>query len=110
MIFWNCKKLLEACVNAGLINTVPEGEYAGQLLIYRQAGKDPKYPEGWYAQDIEDAAQELMKDRAGQKFLLQKLREKGIEPEFIDEVQHHRELEGLSKFCEALNKLPQWQA
>lgn len=122
MIYWNCLKILEACCEAGLIQRIHENakttdgdgnivpvpeEQVGMLLIYRSAGKNA--PEGWYTEDIDDVAQNLMKDRAGQKYLLTELKKKGITPELIDEERFHRESEEARTFLENLSRLPSWQ-
>lgn len=48
--------------------------------FYRDAGSDPeKYPEGWYAEDIDDVSQELMDDEIGQLALTESLKERGVQ-------------------------------
>ena len=121
MMYFNCLKILETCCEAGLIKKVNKGdmtmdkdgnyipvpeESVGRILIYHAAGETD--PEGWYAEDIDDAAQDLMKDRAGQRFLLHALSEKGIKPDLIDERKFHRETEEMLSFWEGLSNLPSW--
>ena len=92
MIFENCRRLLKASVDAGLIQTVPPNAKSIQedgsiidlpegYLIFSEQGKD----EGGFVQSLEEAAQDLMYDRAGQRFLKIKLAEVGISPKLIDE-------------------------
>lgn len=73
--FYNCLRLLQECVKAGLIKTSVNNK--SNILVYRMAGK--KSPEGWYEENIFSTAKELVADRAGQKYLMHQLNEKGIE-------------------------------
>ena len=118
MIYENCRRVLKACVDAGLIKTVPENVYgkdkdgnpvpipAGELCIYRAHGLSKEYPEGWYTQPLEEAAQDLMQDRAGQRYLLETLHTQGIEVELIDEQRFHRETKEMLEFWSVVGSLP----
>ena len=62
MYFLNAKRLITMAIEHGILQTKDD-----KVLIYRDAGSDPeKYPEGWYAEDIDDISQELMDDEIGQ--------------------------------------------
>lgn len=86
MNFYNCLRLLNECVKAGLIQL--SSENSNDILVYRQAGNSS--PEGWYAENIFTVAQELMLDLEGQKFLACALKDAGIE--FQEENFQRREL------------------
>ena len=107
MIYENCRRIIKAAVDNGMIQTVPDGEYAGYLLVYKGTGTDPKqYPEGWYAEPFDDVVDALMHDRAGQRFLKKRLQERKAMPELIDEVAFRKntelslEIADFMKFCE----------
>ena len=121
MIYENCRRILKACVDAGLTQTVPENAFAkdgdgntvpvptGDLLLYRAHGISEEYPEGWYNQSLEDAAHELIEDRAGQRYLLETLHTQGIKVDLIDERRFHRETKEMLEFWSNVSSLPQWQ-
>ncbi len=73
--FFGSLKLLEACVDAGVLHTSPDDP--DDILVYRMAGDD-QHPEGWYATNAHTLAQELMNDADEQKILLNALEEKGV--------------------------------
>lgn len=68
MFFINARNLLDLCVKHGILKTDKDGN----ILVYREASKDnpAQYPEGWYAEHINDLAQDLMYDSAGQTLLI----------------------------------------
>lgn len=75
MYFLNAKRLLTMAIEHGVLQTKDT-----KVLIYRDAGSDPKqYPAGWYAEDIDDVSQELMDDEAGQLALRDALKECGVQ-------------------------------
>ena len=99
MLYINCQKLVEACIKTNIINHVsekdvlidndgeihsPNPEDFNKILVYR--GKGINYPEGWYAEEIEDVIYELMEDKEGQNLLIEELQKRGtdIEKEFIE--------------------------
>lgn len=65
----------------GLINKAIKAELLqeekGGVLVYR--AKSVQSPEGWYLEEKDTVAKELMKDEAGQKMLMEALKEKGME-------------------------------
>lgn len=74
MYFLNAKRLITMAIEHGILQTKDD-----KVLIYRDAGSDPeKYPEGWYAEDIDDFSQELMDDEIGQRALTESLKERGV--------------------------------
>lgn len=73
--FFNCIRLLDACVKEGLIKQNPKDQNA--ILVYREAGE--VYPEGWYSENLLDCAQDLQSDEEGQRVLLTALKERGID-------------------------------
>lgn len=76
--FYGSLKLLEACEEAGVLQTSPDDP--NDFLVYREAGNPPEEnPEGWYAVNAHTLAQELMNEPDGQKALLDALKEKGVE-------------------------------
>ena len=75
MYFLNAKRLITMAIEHGTLQTKDD-----KVLIYRDAGSDPeKYPEGWYAEDIDDVSQELMDDEIGQLALTESLKERGVQ-------------------------------
>ena len=75
MYFLNAKRLVTMAIEHGILQTKDD-----KVLIYRDAGSDPeKYPEGWYAEDIDDISQELMDDEIGQLALTESLKERGVQ-------------------------------
>lgn len=77
MHFLNAKRLITMAIEHGILQTKDD-----KVLIYRDAGSDPeKYPEGWYAEDIDDVSQELMDDEIGQLALAltESLKERGVQ-------------------------------
>lgn len=75
MYFLNAKRLITMAIEHGILQTKDD-----KVLIYRDAGSDPeKYPEGWYAEDIDDISQELMDDEIGQLALTESLKERGVQ-------------------------------
>ncbi len=75
MYFLNAKRLITMAIEHGILQAKDD-----KVLIYRDAGSDPeKYPEGWYAEDIDDISQELMDDEIGQLALTESLKERGVQ-------------------------------
>lgn len=74
LIFIECLKLLEKLVQENLIPQ--DTNNPNNILVYRKAGANN--PEGWYSENIHTAAQELLHDIKGQRYLLNVLSEKGI--------------------------------
>lgn len=54
-------------VNKAIRDGIMEGREGQYAMVYRNAGS--QYPEGWYKEDIETVAKELMKDNNGLKLL-----------------------------------------
>lgn len=72
MDFYNCLRLLNECIDAGLIQRSPR--FKNYILVYR-AGKDGVL-EGWYEENLLVAAAELLKNVSGQKYLIEHLEAK----------------------------------
>lgn len=75
MNFYNCLRLVDECVKAGLIRR--DSHNKNNVLVYRNAGTTA--PEGWYSENAHTVAQELMEDSEGQLTLKKALANKGIE-------------------------------
>lgn len=73
MNFYNCLLLISDCIKADLLTVNPEDP--NEIFVYCLAG-DEDHPEGWYRENIHEAARELMEDKDGQSFLLSALKEK----------------------------------
>lgn len=94
MFYINAKNLLLLAVKHGVLQ-----ELHGMIPIYRAAGSPPElFPEGWYLENIEDVAQDLIHDEVGQKTLINALQEKGVEFQPIDEEELQRNFDRLDKF------------
>lgn len=63
-------------INIAIKNDVLK-EKDGNVFVYRN-GSDTS-PEGWYLEDKEMLAHELMEDEKGQKFIIEALKDKNIE-------------------------------
>lgn len=93
MFYINARNLLTLAVKHGVLQ-----EVHGMIPIYHNTGNPPEvFPEGWYLEDIEDVAQDLMHDEEGQKALINALREKGVEFEPIDEEELQRDFDFIKK-------------
>jgi hypothetical protein len=64
--FYNCLCLLGELAKKDIITFDPKDK--NRILVYRSEGKST--PEGWYSENIHDAAQELLRNPTDQKFLL----------------------------------------
>lgn len=73
MDFYNCLRLLAACIKADLLTVNPEEP--NEIFVYCSAG-DENHPEGWYRENIHEAARELVEDENGQSHLMSALKEK----------------------------------
>lgn len=94
MFYINAKNLVLLAVKHGVLQ-----ELHGMIPIYRNAGSPPElFPEGWYLEDIEDVAQDLMHDEDGQSALINALKEKGVEFQPVDEDELQRNFDRLDKF------------
>ena len=67
--------LINECISSNILQLAENN--SNQVLVYRLQGT--KNPEGWYAENIEDLAQELMYDKEGQDILKKELEKKGIQ-------------------------------
>lgn len=74
MVFADCVSLIRQCIEKGIL----QPHENDTVLIYREAGTSPEFPEGWYAEPVDGLAQDLMTDTEGQKALISALAEKGI--------------------------------
>ena len=74
MTYFQCIKLLEACIKNGILASDPDD--ANRLLVYRGAGKTA--PEGWYSEPVMSVAQELLLHTEGQELLVKELEKKGV--------------------------------
>lgn len=73
--------ILSKCVDLGLINR--DSNDRSNILVYRTADSESGFKEGWYSQNIWDAAEELFQDAQGMDFLLEQIHE--TDPEFVPE-------------------------
>ena len=75
--FIECYSLLQEAVAAGMIHRDPnERERPNNIMIFREAGFPAcENPEGWFSENIQDVAAELMSDVAGYQFIKGKLQE-----------------------------------
>lgn len=69
--FISAMELLALCVKHGILE-----ELDGRILMYRAAKGE--YPEGWYADDKVELAQELMNDTEGVALLIKTLEDMGV--------------------------------
>lgn len=74
MTYFQCIKLLEACIKNGILASDPDD--ANRLLVYRGAGKTA--PEGWYSEPVMSVAQELLLHTEEQELLVKELEKKGV--------------------------------
>lgn len=72
MIYINALELIDLCIEHSLLK-----EKNDKVFIYR--AETPNSKEGWYLTDKDTVAKELMNDKAGQKTLINALKEKGVE-------------------------------
>lgn len=73
MFYVDAKNLVDTAIKYGILRTEE------CVAIYRAAGKDPvRNPEGWYLEPKEDVYQTIMRDKEGQRTLIDTLEEKGI--------------------------------
>ena len=94
MFYINAKSLVLLAVKHEVLQ-----ELHGMIPLYRHAGSPPEVcPEGWYLEDIEDVAQDLMHDEEGQNTLINALKEKGVEFQPLDEGELQRNFDRLDKF------------
>lgn len=80
--FCQCINLLSKLIKKGILQEDPNNE--NNILVYRTAGCDN--PEGWYSQNILDAATELSMDEEGQKFLLSQIK---TQSDYFEEIKEH---------------------
>lgn len=80
MKFINVVELLKFAVDAKLIQQNPENK--NQILIYFTKSKD--YPEGFYWENVLDAAQDLLTKPDDQKMIYEKIKETGMEMTFSE--------------------------
>lgn len=80
--FCQCINLLSKLIKKGVLQKDPNNE--NNILVYRTAGCDN--PEGWYSQNILDAATELSMDEEGQKFLLSQVK---TQSDYFEEIKEH---------------------
>lgn len=72
--FYNCIRVIDTLIKGNVLMKDPNRE--NSVLIYR-AGSE-KHPEGWYSENIHDAARELSRDAEGQEIVLNAIKERGI--------------------------------
>ena len=78
LTFYECIQLIDKLADCNIIQRDPNN--ANNVITYRSA--DELNPEGWYSQNVYEVAQELYENRDNQVFLLETLKEKGIDFEF----------------------------
>ena len=54
------------------------------IAIYHKPSLDGKYPEGWYADRVEDVAQEVRYNKFVQNILISKLHQKNVNVQWDD--------------------------
>lgn len=72
MMYIHALELIDLAIKKDLV-TVKDNKVA----VYRNGAGDRE--EGWYLEEKESVAQELMKDEKGQEILFNALKEKGVE-------------------------------
>lgn len=73
MLYADAKNLVDNAIQCGILHAEE------CVAIYRDSGKDPaRNPEGWYLEPKEDVYQAIMRDKEGQRTLIDALEEKGI--------------------------------
>ena len=73
--YYQCLKLLEYLVEIGLIQKNPK--IPSDILVFCE-GNGEEYPEGWYSENIFDAARDLVNKPDDQRILLDAIEEKGF--------------------------------
>ena len=88
--------LINLCVKHGILQS-----RGSCVFIYRDAGANPEEsPEGWYLEQIDDVACELMNDEEGQRALISALQERGVAFRTVDK----RPIELTDIFFDTLGK------
>lgn len=81
MRFMDAKILVKTAAEHNILRyTCPKKLY---IFIYHAAG-DENHPEGWYADDVDDVAQAVMRDIDAQNMLISKLHELNVEIPWFD--------------------------
>jgi hypothetical protein len=85
---FNCMRLIDELANLGVIQRDPERK--NNVIIYFSG--DDENPEGWYSQNIWQAAEDLLHDGESQRFLINELNQtyeqKHIEGRFMQKDIH----------------------
>lgn len=79
MKYIDCLNLINMLVQCNILK-----EQDGKVFVYRDAGT--KLPEGWFLEDKDKIAKELMEDNLGQEFLIDVLKKQGINFKPIKEI------------------------
>lgn len=74
LLMYECIQLLTTLVDNGIVQKDPNEP--NNIAVYREA--DGVNPEGWYSQNLHEAANELLYDKEGQRFLLDELANRNI--------------------------------
>lgn len=73
LLMYECIQLLDALAEKGIILRAPDN--FNNIIVYRSA--DELNPEGWYSQNLMQAAEELTGDVESQRLLRETLEERG---------------------------------
>lgn len=81
MRFLDAKILVKTAAEHHILEyTCPRKRY---VFIYHAAG-DENHPEGWYADHVDDVAQEVMKNKHVQNILISKLHKLGVKIQWFN--------------------------
>lgn len=77
MIYINALELINTCLDHGILKRYFNMDfYTGYVYVYKDAGKESK--EGWYLENKDTLAKELMDNEEACGLLIDALKEKGI--------------------------------
>lgn len=81
MWYINAKILVDAAVEHGIL-----AEQDDRIAVYREAGNPrDENPEGWYLEDREELALELMRSEEGQQLLINELAARNVTLKLVPE-------------------------
>ena len=99
MYYLNACELLNACLKAGVL----QGEENDHVFVYREAG-DPadRYPEGWYKEPFDEAAEAIAGNESGARLLESELEKRGIRPHYTDIEQMRMDMNAFLDFFQTM--------
>lgn len=96
MTFVDARTLIQTAADHGVLQYATTEKT--HILVYHAAGE--VYPEGWYADSIDDCAYSIMEDEEGRDILLTQLEEMHVQPEWFDWEGFDRTFDIFQKFFE----------